>query len=404
MRQGASLRARGRRGGRDHRHESRRLPPLRREQKREARSAAWVSSGAPRLSDFEDSIARRARALRLGSVRNQILAFAVLAMLVPTLVTTAVSYQHDRESLIETLHAELRGATAESAREIGSWVDERLDALRVAASSYVVAENLAKIDGRDGQRALGRLRAHLNSLRERFPDQEALLVLDRNGRIVSTSSGRTGSARLSQEAVAGLRTGEAFIGEAFWDGALGKAALIVGVPIRETDGRFVGALAAKLNLHAVADMLPRLSSLGSADVGLVTDEGKLVIKSRVSSADLMRTKLPEPTMSTLFEKEGETVLYKRPDGQEVLGAGRRVPRLRWATVAEIPFSQGSGRIGRLRSTTGVLVAALLAVVGLLAYVLGLLIARPLGRLTAAAAKVAAGDLSVELPGGGVGEV
>src|SRR6266850_2224570 len=51
-----------------------------------------------------------------------------------------------------------------------------------------------------------------------------------------------------------------------------------------------------------------------------------------------------------------------------------------------------------------LIAALLAVVGLLAYVLGLVIARPLGRLTTAAAKVAAGDLLVELPGGGVGEV
>jgi diguanylate cyclase (GGDEF)-like protein len=51
-----------------------------------------------------------------------------------------------------------------------------------------------------------------------------------------------------------------------------------------------------------------------------------------------------------------------------------------------------------------LIAALLAVGGVLAYVLGLLIARPLGRLTAAAAKVAAGDLTVELPGGGVGEV
>src|SRR5204863_2814518 len=65
---------------------------------------------------------------------------------------------------------------------------------------------------------------------------------------------------------------------------------------------------------------------------------------------------------------------------------------------------GSGRVGRLRSASGVLIAGLFAVLGLLAWVLGLLIARPLGRLTAAAAKVAAGDLSVELPGGGIGEV
>ncbi|TMB43496.1 MAG: diguanylate cyclase [Deltaproteobacteria bacterium] len=287
---------------------------------------------------------------------------------------------------------------------MGSWLDERLDALRGAASSYVVTENLSKIEGRDGGKALGRLRAYLNSLRERFPDQEALLVLDASGRVVTSSNGRTGSVRLSPEGLTGLRTGEALVGEAYWDGALGKATILLAVPIREADGRFVGAFAAKLNLHAVTDMLPRLSPLDSGDVALTTDQGRLVIRSRVSSAELMRTKLPETMTSALFEKEGQPVVYKRADGEEVIGSLRRVPRLHWAAVAEIPLAQALGRVGRLRSATGLLLAVLLALVGLLAYVLGLLIARPLGRLTTAAAKIAAGDLLIELPVGGVGEV
>src|SRR3989440_3324221 len=287
---------------------------------------------------------------------------------------------------------------------MGSWLDERLDALRAAASSYVVTENLSRIEGRDGDRALGRLRAYLNSLRERFPDQEVLLVLDASGRIVTNSSGRTGNVRLPPEGLTGLRTGEALVGDAYWDGALGKATILLAVPIREADGRFVAAFAAKLNLHVVTDMLPRLSPLDSGDVALTTDQGRLVIRSRVSSAELMRTKLPEAMTSALFEKEGQTVVYKRADGQEVIGCLRRVPRLHWAAVAEIPLAQALGRVGRLRSATGLLLAVLLALVGLLAYVLGLLIAHPLGRLTTAAAKIAAGDLLVELPVGGVGEV
>jgi diguanylate cyclase (GGDEF)-like protein len=354
------------------------------------------------VSVWEDTIARRVRALHLGSVRNQILAFAVLATLLPTLVTAVVSYQQNRELLTETTAAELRGTSSEAAREIDSWVDERLDALRASASSYVVTENLARIQGRDGDRAHSRLRAYLNSLRERFPDQEALLILDASGRVLTSSSGRTGSVRLSPEGVIGLRTGEALVGDAYWDGALGKAAIVLAVPIREGDGRFVAAFAAKLNLHAVADMLQRLSPLDSGEVAVMTDQGRLVIKSRVSSAELMRTRLPETMTSALFEKEGQTVAYKRADGQEVVGALRRVPRLRWAAVAEIPRLEG--RVARLRSATGFLIGALFAVVGLLAYVLALLIARPLGRLTTAAAKVAAGDLSVELPAAGVGEV
>ena len=356
------------------------------------------------MSVWEDTIARRLRALHLGSVRNQIFAFALIATLIPTLVTTVLSYYQNRESLTETITAELRSATSEAAREMGSWLDERLDALRAGASSYVVTENLNRIEGRDGEKALGRLRAYLNSLRERFPDQEALLVLDASGRVVTNSSGRTGSVRLSPEGLIGLRTGEALVGEAYWDGPLGKAVLVLAVPIREADGRFLAVFAAKLNLHAVADMLPRLSARDSADVALATDQGKLVIKPRVTSAELMKTRLPETTTSALFDKEGQTVEYTRADGLQVIGAVRRVPRLRWATVAEIPLSQALGRVGRLRSATGLVIAVLLALVGLLAYVLGLVIARPLGRLTAAAAKVVAGDLLVELPGGGVGEV
>ena len=354
------------------------------------------------MSVWEDVIARRVRALHLGSVRNQIVVFGLLATLIPTFVVTVVSYQQNRESLTETIAAELRGATSEAAREVDAWLDDRLDALRVSASSYVVTENLTKMQGRDGGKALVRLRAYLNSLRERFPDQEALLVLDSTGRVVASSSGRTGSVRLSPEGLSGLRTGEALVGDAYWDGALGKAAIVLAVPIREADGRFLAAFAAKLNLHAVADILQRLSPRDSGDVAVMTDQGRLVIRSRVSSAELMRTKLPEAITGALFDKEGQTVAYKRGDGQEVVGALRRVPRLRWAAVTEI--LRAEGRAGELRSATGLLIAALLLVVGLLAYVLVLLIARPLGRLTAAAAKIAAGDLLVELPGAGVGEV
>jgi len=244
-------------------------------------------------SIWHDTIARRVRALHLGSVRNQILAFAVLATLIPTLVMSVVSYQENRESLSETIAAELRGTTSEAAREIDSWVDERLDALRVSAGSYVVTENLARIQGRDGDKALSRLRAYLNSLRERFPDQEALLILDTSGRILASSSGRTGSTRLSAEGLTGLKTGEALVGDGYWDGALGRAVIVLAVPIREADGRFVAAFAAKLNLHAVADLLQRLSPHDSGDIAVLTDQGKLIIRSRVSSAELMRTKLPE---------------------------------------------------------------------------------------------------------------
>src|SRR5207302_1388713 len=90
------------------------------------------------------------------------------------------------------------------------------------------------------------------------------------------------------------------------------------------------------------------------------------------------------------------------------GATRQpVPRLAWAVVAAVPAETAYRQATRLRNLTVLIVAALLLGVGLLAYLLGVLIVRPLDRLTAGAAKVAAGDLAVDLPlvsGGEVGSL
>jgi diguanylate cyclase (GGDEF)-like protein len=95
--------------------------------------------------------------------------------------------------------------------------------------------------------------------------------------------------------------------------------------------------------------------------------------------------------------------YKRADGQEVVGILQRVPQLRLAAVAEVPRSAAGRQVGRPGNAAAVILAVV-AGIGLMAVGLGLLIVRPLQRLTRAAAKVAAGDLAVELPAGGSGEI
>src|SRR3989449_4911286 len=179
---------------------------------------------------------------------------------------------------------------------------------------------------------LGRLREYLNSVRQRLPDHEALLVIEASGRVATSSSGRVGGVRLPPDGLNRLRTGDALVGDAYWDVALGKPAIVVAVPIRQADGRFLGAFTAKLNLRAVTELLQRLAPDDPQDVYLITDQGKLILRSRVSSADLMRTRLPETTTRVLLDREGQTVVYKRADGREVIGALRRVARPCWGAA------------------------------------------------------------------------
>ena len=354
------------------------------------------------MTTWQDTIARRLRAVHLDTIRNQMLVFAVVATLVPALAVTIVSHRQNRPpSIGDQVAPELRGASADAAWDIDQWLSDRLRDLRVAATAYAVAENLARTQG--SAEAVGRLRDYLNSVRERCPDCEGLLVLDARGRFVTSSGGRMSGVQFTQDRLTALRTGDALVGDAYWDAGLGKATLALAVPIRQADGRYVGALMAKLNLRSVADILQRIAPTDSGDVYLMNEQGRLILRLRSSSAEVMRTKVPPATAQALIDREGTTVEYKRADGRAVIGTLRRIPALRWAAVVEMPRAEVVRRAGGSGSGLGVTLVLLLAGAGLVTYV-GVLLVRPLERLAGAAAKVAAGDLSVELPSAGRGEV
>jgi len=336
-------------------------------------------------------------------MRGRFVAFAVLATLFTTLVMTLMLYGRNRRSLSDRTGQELRGASSDAAREMGVWLDQRLYDLRLRASPYVVSDNLARATGRNAAQSLNRLRDYLNSVRQNLPAHEGLAIIGLDGQALTSSGSRTGF-RVTPDRLNNLRTRDALVGEPFWDTAINKAVLVLVVPIRQDNGVFLGALGAKINLDSLKDMLDGLSAGHTRSLYLITEQGRVVISSAGNSADVMKTTLPEATTRELSEREGQTVVQSRPQGREVVAVLRRIPQLRWAAVAETPRAETLREAGVLRFRTVLLLTSLLAAVGLLAFIVGAFITRPLERLTEAAARVASGDLAVELPAGGSGEV
>jgi diguanylate cyclase (GGDEF)-like protein len=118
----------------------------------------------------------------------------------------------------------------------------------------------------------------------------------------------------------------------------------------------------------------------------------------------MATKLKRGTLERLSRNENSTVNYQNAAGEEMVGTLRHVPHVPWIVTAEIPAASAYREVRRFRNIALSIVVALLAVVSVIAYWLGLILVRPLDRLTTGAAEVAAGDLAVDLPPGGGGEV
>lgn len=341
---------------------------------------------------------------RLDSIKSRILALALGAALLPALLTGWLSYQQNRRALAAKITGSLIATTGQSAREVDLWLKERLYDVRVFASSYEVSENLEVLagGGRDRARALGRLGEYLRSVQERFPDHRALAVAGPAGAILASGSGAPADAPAVEAGVlAELRGGDAVVGTPERDSLTGDATMRLAVPIRSTTGRYLGAMRATLGFGTVEALLRRFAPDPGGEVYLLNAAGTVIATSR---ADGAAAAVPPDALAALRAEGTRTVEYRAPDGEEMLGSLAPVPRSTLAVVAAIPRSTAFAEIRALRNTTLLTVFLLLVVVGGLAYLMGTFIVRPLDRLTAAAGRVAAGDLGVDVPVQGGGEV
>jgi diguanylate cyclase (GGDEF)-like protein len=165
------------------------------------------------------------------------------------------------------------------------------------------------------------------------------------------------------------------------------------------DGRFLGVLAATLSYDAVTEILAGMQPGESGRVDLVTEGGQLIASTARSRAGV------DPgVLDLLAAAGGASAEYVDTEGTPMVGTATAVPGLTWAVVTQIPTAEAYAQVTELRNSAFLLVSVLLVVVGLIAYLLGSVIVRPLVRLTAGAGAVAAGDLSVDLPVSGRGEV
>jgi len=359
------------------------------------------------VPSWEQAIADRLHILGLDSIRRRILVFAVLATLIPSLITGTISYFENRGALTEKITDQLRGASLQGAREVDLWFKDRLYELRVFSGSYEVSENLERLIGAGGGAggtATKRLTEYLKSVRIRSTDYEEIMVLDRQGRVVASSAPQVRPVVLPPEWFKDIGRDQAVVGVPYWDEGLGKAIIVLLVPISRAGDVVLGALAARVSLAATGSILRRFAPGDSGQASLLTGSGNFVITSRASSPELMQSRLGEEANRILFAQIGNPVEFRDQNGRELLGVLQRAPRPDGVVVADVPRAEAYRQLTHLRNVTVLTVAGLMLGIGGLAYALSLVIIRPVERLRNGAAKVAGGDLEVDLPVVGGGEV
>jgi diguanylate cyclase (GGDEF)-like protein len=350
---------------------------------------------------------------RLDSIRNRIIAFAVVATLIPSGITLGISYAQNRRALETKIAQDLVSQSEQTARSLSVWLKERLYDLRIFAMSEEVTNSLAAGPSPGARAAAARapsnptrnrLREYLVSLNERIVDYGQLMVLDANGNVVGTTRDDVVPIKLPAGWLSVLRAEDRFVGPPYWDSVTNTGKLLVAIPVKRADGRLLGAFAAELNLAPLVGLIRSFSPDSLGSIFVVDAAGNFIASSEGISRRLLSTRVPDTALTHLVAESHTSSRYVSAADVDVIGTAEEVPQLDWVVISEIPADAAFRQLRRFRNLSLLVVLGLLIVVAAAAYWLGVIIARPLDRLTKGAAEVAAGDLAVDLPQGGGGEV
>jgi len=201
-----------------------------------------------------------------------------------------------------------------------------------------------------------------------------------------------------------LRSDGFVAGAPYRGAASGRPEMLMAVPIQSGE-RLIGTLTARVDLATLGETLTRFAPGETGRTSLLAEDGRRIASSRAASAEDMVLLYPPEAIRARLAADGQPAELRDNTGERVLGSVRGVPGLDWVVVAAIPSADVYRQLVRVRNVTLLIVAVTLLLAGGLGHGLGIVIVRPLDRLTKAAAKVAAGDLDVDLAvtkGGEVG--
>jgi len=178
-----------------------------------------------------------------------------------------------------------------------------------------------------------------------------------------------------------------------WNNALATPTMAIAVPVLSLRNELVGALVGVVDLRSTEPRLRASVGRSPAEVVVLARDGTPLVSTRGAAGTLPM--LSADALQRLRNDLGAPVAYRNFRDQEVLGVAvaTSVPAL---VVAEREHAEVFGAWLDHVRTYLILVTALMLIVTLVAYWLGRAIATPLGALTSAANRVAAGDLGVTL--------
>ncbi len=231
-------------------------------------------------------------------------------------------------------------------------------------------------------------------LREKESMSEIIIADNSGVVIVSTNSESEGKIMPDEQFF--LDAKERTVVQSFYyDVSAGQTEMMGAAPIRDGSGNFLGILVEKFNVGDISRLMVERSGLGKTGETYIVNSLNLVVTGLLKEPGVaLKKTLYSPQITECLRGDSSFFEGKDYHGDEVFGYYHWLPEMQSCLVTEIDQAETLEPIRELAITFlwGTMLLGLL--VGLLGYVAGRVIIRPLHKLREAALKIKEGDFNV----------
>ena len=328
------------------------------------------------------------------SIKSNLLAFAVLATLIPSLGLGLLSFWRYQEVINQNVSHELRTLAKDASGELTLWVRERVHEVRTLSTAYTLIDGLGSaMAPPPGRVRIGasELAQYLSSVEKKLDPFLEFTLSDAAGQVVASSGPSPGAIALPAAWANAAITEGVVVAPPRWDAARATAILTIAVPVLSPRNELLGALSGVLDLGTFEKRLQGVARDSPVEVILLATDGTPLLDTK-GAATLLPPVAPE-LLVRLRGEAGEPMSYVGHHGRDVIGVADLPRSLSMVVVAERERADVFDAWLQQLALFVALVAGLTLLVGVVAWLMGRSIVAPLARLTAAADRIARGDLS-----------
>ncbi len=338
------------------------------------------------------------------SLQTKLVSVVLVCVVVPLFTLGAYLLRRNEALLRERAAQGLTHHLAEKDRALAAWFRERLQEVRRFSASFVVSEGIEELRGPDPERARRDLAAYLESLLGHNRVYESLSLVDPAGRLVASTREEVLEGWVAQALREARPDQEQIILPVRQSEGLGRPTLVilqaVQVPGPDRQEPRLGFLVARVDLRELEDLLVGGGSSLAPGIWLLDEQKRVVARAGALMAAPGKEGFPGEVSQEAMVAEGE-LPGVGPALYAVRGLVGPLPGYIAAVVPNELAYQSLRESQERLVWYGLLVVAVIVALNFVA-ARGVL--RPIARLSAAAGRMAGGDLEIHLPVTGRDEI